>query len=123
MPPPPRPAPPPPPNVRRAQPVQVDEDEQPTNIGTFASVAKSGAQPIGAAAVDEEAQHWREVYEQFLAKKRECGESIENLTFEKFSTTLQKNKEQLVAKTGCRTVRFQVYIKDGKATLKATPVR
>ncbi len=124
MPPPPRPAPPPPPNVRRAQPVQVDEDEQPTNIGTFASVAKSGAQPIGTApAVDEEAQHWREVYEQFLAKKRECGESIENLTFEKFSTTLQKNKEQLVAKTGCRTVRFQVYIKEAKATLKATPVR
>jgi hypothetical protein len=119
-----RPAPPPPPNVRRAQPVQVDEDEQPTNIGPFSQVVKSGAQAIAAApVVDDEAQHWREVYEQFLAKKRECNESIENLTFEKFSTTLQKNKEQLITKTGCRTVRFQVYVKDAKATLKATPVR
>ena len=123
MPPPPRPAPPPPPNVRRAQPVQVDEDEQPTNIGTFASVAKSGAQPIGAAAVDEEAQHWREVYEQFLAKKRECGESIENLTFEKFKGTLQRNKDALVARHHCTRVKFTVYVKEGKAALKASPVK
>ena len=31
---------PPPPNVRRAQPVQVDEDEQPTNVASFQQVAK-----------------------------------------------------------------------------------
>ena len=36
---------------------------------------------------------------------------------------LRKNKEQLVAKYNCRTVRFQVYVKDGKAALKATPVK
>jgi hypothetical protein len=29
----------------------------------------------------------------------------------------------LIAKYQCRTVRFQVYEKDGKAALKATPVR
>jgi hypothetical protein len=28
-----------------------------------------------------------------------------------------------VAKHGCRTVRFSVYVKDGKAALKATPIR
>jgi len=28
-----------------------------------------------------------------------------------------------VQKYGCRTVRFQVYVKDGRAALKATPVR
>ncbi len=115
-----RPAPPPPPNVRRAQPVQVDEDEQPTQMGSF-----QGARPAGVApaATDEEGQHWREVYEQFLARKRECNEPIEGLTFEKFSTTLQKHKDQLITRTGCRAVRFQVYVKEGKATLKATPVR
>ena len=36
---------------------------------------------------------------------------------------LRKNKEQLVAKYNCRTVKFQVYVKDGKAALKATPVK
>ena len=63
------------------------------------------------------------MYEAFLAKKRECQEPTENLTYEKFVGTLQRHKEQLVTRTGCRTVRFQVYIKDGKATLKAAPVR
>jgi hypothetical protein len=29
----------------------------------------------------------------------------------------------LVEKYSCRTVRFQVYVKDGKAALKATPVK
>ena len=28
-----------------------------------------------------------------------------------------------MAKTGCREVRFTVYVKDGKAALKATPVK
>jgi hypothetical protein len=38
-------------------------------------------------------------------------------------TKLIRNREQLVKKYQCRTVRFQVYEKDGKAALKATPVR
>ena len=33
------------------------------------------------------------------------------------------SKASLVAKHNCRTVRFSVYIKDGKAALKATPIR
>ncbi len=36
---------------------------------------------------------------------------------------LRKNKEQLVTKYNCKTVRFQVYVKEGKAALKATPVK
>jgi hypothetical protein len=36
---------------------------------------------------------------------------------------LRDNKAALVTKHGCRTVRFSVYVKDGRAALKATPVR
>jgi hypothetical protein len=52
-----------------------------------------------------------------------CGEPSEGLTYDKFRLKLEKNKEQLVQKYGCRTVRFQVYVKEGRAALKATPVR
>ena len=34
-----------------------------------------------------------------------------------------KNRDDLKSKTGCREVRFTVYVKDGKAALKATPVK
>jgi hypothetical protein len=71
----------------------------------------------------EEQAHWREVFEQFVATKKQCNEPVEGLVFEKFSATLAKNKEQLVTKTGARAVRFSVYVKDGKATLKASPVK
>jgi hypothetical protein len=72
---------------------------------------------------EEEASHFANVYDEFLQTKKQCGESQAGLTMDKFLQKLRDNKAQLVAKHGCRTVRFSVYIKDGKAALKATPVR
>jgi hypothetical protein len=67
--------------------------------------------------------HFQDVFHEFLAVRERCGEVGDNLTFEKFAGKLRKNRDQLVQKYGCRTVRFQVYVKDGRAALKATPVR
>ena len=72
---------------------------------------------------EEEAAHFAHVYDEFVQAKKQCGESQTGLTFDKFLTKLRDNKATLVAKHGCRTVRFSVYVKDGKAALKATPVR
>jgi hypothetical protein len=71
---------------------------------------------------DEEA-HWQQVFQDFLRTRTSCGEGAEGLTYDKFRLKLEGNKAQLVAKYGCKTVRFQVYVKDGKAALKATPVK
>jgi len=70
---------------------------------------------------DEET--FRRVFDEFIALKKKCGESVNNLTFKKFAAKLKKNREALIAKHGCDEVRFQVYIKDGRAALKATPVK
>jgi hypothetical protein len=75
------------------------------------------------AEKDAEIQHFRQIYEEFLATKRQCNEAADNLTFERFATKLRKNRDALIAKHGCSSVRFQVYVKDGKAALKASPVR
>jgi hypothetical protein len=72
--------------------------------------------------VDEET-HWQQVFQDFLRTRASCGEATEGLVYEKFRLKLEGNKSALVAKYGCRTVRFQVYVKDGKAALKATPVK
>jgi hypothetical protein len=72
---------------------------------------------------EEEEAHFRHIFDDFLAKKRDCGESTVGLTRDKFLQKLRDNKATLVAKHNCRTVRFSVYIKDGKAALKATPIR
>jgi hypothetical protein len=72
---------------------------------------------------EEEEAHFRHIFDDFIARKRDCGESTVGLTRDKFLQKLRDNKAALVQKHHCRTVRFSVYVKDGKAALKATPVR
>jgi hypothetical protein len=72
---------------------------------------------------EEENAHFAHVYDEFLTMKKNCGESTAGMSIDKFLVKLRDNKAALVAKHGCRTVRFSVYVKDGKAALKATPVR
>ncbi len=76
-----------------------------------------------AGGGNEEERHFQDVFRDFVATREKCREPADGLTFDKFKAKLLKNKEQLVAKYQCRTVRFQVYVKDGKAALKATPVK
>jgi hypothetical protein len=73
-------------------------------------------------AVGEE-EHWREVFREFMRVRAECGESTQGLTYERLRAKLESNRDALMAKYGCRSVRFQVYVKEGKTALKATPVR
>jgi hypothetical protein len=68
-------------------------------------------------------EHFPQVFDEFVAQKKNCGETIAGLTFAKFADKLRKNRDDLMTKTGCRAVRFTVYVKDGKAALKATPVK
>jgi hypothetical protein len=87
-------------------------------------VRVTGSRPAPAiAALTDEDQHLQDVFEEFVATRELCGEAADGLTFEKFSVKLRKNREQLVQKLACRTVRFQVYVKEGKAAIKASPVR
>jgi hypothetical protein len=71
------------------------------------------------AALDAE---FRQVYRDFIETKQACGEPTEGITYDKFSGKLRTNRQQLITRYSCKTVRFQVYVKDGKAALKATPV-
>jgi hypothetical protein len=89
-------------------------------------LVKPGLQALSAplpAPAPSDDDHFQEVFRAFVSTREQCGEAADGLTFEKFALKLRKNKEQLVQKYACRTVRFQVYVKDGKAALKATPIR
>lgn len=77
----------------------------------------------GSTSAVEPLAEWQQVYEEFLKTKRECGEPTDGLTFEKFQLTLKKNRDALIQRHGCKRVKFSVYVKEGRASLKATPVR
>lgn len=96
------------------------EDDEPEDERTM--IAKPSEEAIAATASDE-ASDWLGVYEDYVKTKKQCGESVDGLTFEKFQVTLKKNRDALMSRHGVKRVKFSVYVKEGKASLKATPVR
>lgn len=78
-------------------------------------------QRLPLSEADEQRQ-WREVYEQFVARRRECGEAVEGVTWDRFAATLQKSRAEVVARARSRSARFTVVVKDGRAAVKAAPL-
>ncbi len=131
----------PPPKPRTPPPVAiaqtVESEAPPLSLRDGDLLPESQAAPSDAAPasdpasekeaapskVDDEASEWKRVYEEFLETKRSCGEPTSGLSFEKFKGTLQRNKDAIVAKHGAARVKFVVYVKEGKAALKASPVK
>jgi hypothetical protein len=113
----------PPAPLRRAPAPEPEDtsDEDATMVG--AVPAELLAQATGETRAADDTAEWAVVYEDFIRMKRQCGEPTDGLTFEKFSNTLKKNRDALVQRHGCKRVRFSVYTKDGRASLKATPLK
>ncbi|MEM7676442.1 MAG: MXAN_5187 C-terminal domain-containing protein, partial [Myxococcota bacterium] len=80
--------------------------EMPTPIARGASLITSEQMET------EDRSHFQEVYERFIDLRRRCGESTADLAFDRFISKLSRNRDTLVKKYNCRTVRFQVYQKD-----------
>ena len=121
----PRPGPPPP-LAQPPPPLPLssasEADEEQTMVGAVPAELLAQATGDGRGA-SEETGEWVSTYEDFIRTKKQCGEPTDGLTFEKFSQTLRKNRDQLMARHACKRVKFSVYVKDGRASLKATPVK
>ncbi|MDP9035877.1 MAG: hypothetical protein M3O50_13840 [Myxococcota bacterium] len=101
--------------------LQEPYDEDATMVA--AAPADIMARAISESRPPGESAEWVSIYEEFMRTKRQCGEPTEGLSYEKFSHTLKKNRDILVARHACKRVRFTVYVKDGRASLKATPIK
>lgn len=67
--------------------------------------------------------YFTEVFEEYKKTREKCGESNAGLTLEKFRSKLMSNRQQIMSKYNCRNATFTVYVKDGKAAIRAMPVR
>ncbi|MBI1946982.1 MAG: hypothetical protein HYS27_14900 [Deltaproteobacteria bacterium] len=84
-------------------------------------LSQAGPRHDGLNSADE--IHYREVYDKFLETRVQCREDTSDLTYDRFLAKLLKNRQQIVEKHKAKAVRFQVYVKEGKAALRALPVR
>ncbi len=76
-----------------------------------------------AYAEDPDEAHFLETYQQFIEMRSQTGEPADRVSYEKFTAKLRRNRDELLAKHGARGVRFSVYIKDGRAAIKASALR
>jgi hypothetical protein len=112
----------PPPQAFAPQaPLNLDDDILGRGPGELDGPRVEPSVPRGSAPRGE--PYFKQIFDQFIAVKRSCNEPIAGLVYERFAEKLVKNRDDLMLKTGCREVRFTVYVKDGKAALKATPVK
>jgi hypothetical protein len=87
----------------------------------LAALAIGEALAIEAGPEPSEMEY-QDVYQEFVAAKRSLGESVEGLSFDRFVEKLRQNRAELIQRNACRTVKFSVYIKDGRAAIRATPL-
>jgi hypothetical protein len=80
-------------------------------------------EPEPEPAADPDEVHWQETFAAFVALKEHLGEPGNRMSYDKFAAKLAKNRADLMAKHHCRSVRFSVYEKDGKASIKASAIR
>ena len=78
------------------------------------------AQTLGA---EPEAQYQKRIYDEYTAAKAKAGESVQNLSPERFGERLTRNAESLQKKHGVRLVRFIVEVNGGVVALKPVLIR
>ena len=107
------------------QEAEHPEDDEATMVAKIPEELMKASASGEQRAIDnaDEMMQWKGVFDEFVAVRKKCGESTSSLSFEKFQVQLRKNKETLVKQYGCKRVKFTVYEKDGKAALKATPIK
>lgn len=103
----------------------LDDDEDATQVAKIPEelMKASATGEVKAIENADELVQWRATFEEFVAMRKKCSEPTTGLSFEKFQVQLRRNKEQLVKQYNCRRVKFTVYEKEGKAALKATPIK
>ncbi len=65
----------------------------------------------------------RQVFQDYLDMRKSCGEPTQNIQWDSFVELLQNQKASILQQYSCRDVQFYVQEKDGRASLKATPVK
>ena len=75
------------------------------------------------ATQDPGASATGDLFDNYLAARKECGESTKGLDRARLDGVIAKQREAIQQKYGCEDVRFRVVVEDGKTKLKATPLR
>ncbi|KIG19241.1 Antifreeze glycopeptide AFGP polyprotein precursor [Enhygromyxa salina] len=121
-------APPPAPSTKPPAPAPAfsDEVDPPALALDGDSVSFAGLDAgleVDGGGEDDRESYYRRIYDEFVETKGACGEPTEGFTYEKFAKKLRKQSDTLLSRADVTDVQFSVYVKDGKAALRAKVVK
>jgi hypothetical protein len=97
-------------------------DDQVASPGLSLSDSSDSVSLADVGDQDREA-YYRTIYDEFVETKVACGEPVDGFTYEKFAKKLRKQSDDLMSRSDVSDVQFSVYVKDGKAALRAKVVK
>lgn len=84
--------------------------------------AAAPARPKRLTDAEREDKAYRAVFDKYLEARDKCGQGKE-LAYESVREVLRKQVRTIKSRYRCKSVRFRVTVEDGKAKVKAVPVR
>lgn len=98
--------------------VQTPIDEPLESVETL--VAPQPEEPPSFSPTADETL--RQLFDSFVRFRRQCGERVDGLQFERFVEKIQHSEAALWQRYQCASVHFDVCVQDGRAAIKASPI-
>jgi len=73
-------------------------------------------------AEEREDAAYKQVFDKYVSARRKCGQS-DDLAFESIRDVLKKQVRTIKSRYRCKSVKFRVTVENGKAKVKAVPLR
>ena len=80
-----------------------------------------GAEPVGSTPAEAGGED--ALFKEYVGARSSTGQGAVGLTRDKFAAQLRQQEDAIRAKFGAAKVNFRVVVEDGRAKLKATPVK
>ncbi|MGE0785824.1 MAG: MXAN_5187 C-terminal domain-containing protein [Sandaracinaceae bacterium] len=96
----------------------------PTAAAAAAPDAEADDPELAAKLANEpEEEYYARIFKEYVAAKEAAGENVANITEDRFIQRLKANEKSLIAKHGCRMVRFQVQTRGTQVNLRPVVIR
>lgn len=78
---------------------------------------------LGVKDPDAEQAKVKQLFSAIVAAKRKAGESVENISYERFEKLISEKTAKIKSTTSCQSVNFSVFVEDGKVKFNARATR
>jgi hypothetical protein len=108
--------------VQQPAPGKKDPDNQPAAPSSPSVSSEPVMHIAGTPPPDPLAEsRLRSVYRAYVEAKRRCNEDTARLSFDAVAASLKKQVPELLQRHNARDVEYRVFVKDGRAILRAVP--